>query len=475
MTTPSRFPPLLSSTSPEISLDALRTGAPVLWASELDRSTAASPASNGISQADIEKAVARISRFAPLLARLFPELEDSQGVIESALQPVPRLQSALGLPDLQGTLLIKSDHALPVAGSIKARGGIHEVLEHAETIALAHGLLAEGTASDYRLLATPVARALFGGYKVAVGSTGNLGLAIGVMASALGFQAVVHMSADAKQWKKDRLRRRGVEVVEHAGDYAEAVAAGRRAAEADPRCHFVDDEQSLSLLLGYAAAVPHLARQLADLGRPVDAEHPLFVYLPCGVGGAPGGIAFGLAQRYGPHAHCFFAEPTRSPCFLVEMLAGSPLLGHLGAHPSVYDVGQDNRTEADGLAVPRASELAADVVRQSIGGVYTVADETLFRHLHAAAVTEGVRIEPSAAAGLSGPAMLLGSTAGRDYLRRHGLEAHMAEATHIAWTTGGLFVPDEEYARFHARGALANASEATPAAPVSPHAGAATA
>jgi D-serine dehydratase len=266
------------------------------------------------------------------------------------------------------------------------------------------------------------------------------------------------MSADAKQWKKDRLRKRGVEVVEHAGDYEEAVAAGRTVAEADPACHFVDDEQSLSLLLGYAAGTPHLARQLADAGRAVDAEHPLFVYLPCGVGGAPGGIAFGLAQIYGPHVHCFFAEPTRSPCFLVQMLAGTPAFLHLGAHPSVYDVGLDNRTEADGLAVPRASDLAARMMRPLLAGVYTVEDETLFAHLHLAAQTADIRIEPSAAAGFSGPGMLTGTDAGRAYLAAHGLTAHMHNATHIAWTTGGLFVPDEEYARFLARGALASAA-----------------
>ena len=440
----------------ELTLEALKRGAPVLWASQMspqDRSGAAGPAATGIRRADVDATVARLRRFAPLLARLFPELVSQAGVIESELLPAPRLQAALGLAPENGTLMVKADHALPVAGSIKARGGIHEVLEHAEALGLAHGLLPQGLRSDYRLLDTPAARLLFGARKVAVGSTGNLGLAIGVMASALGFQAVVHMSADAKSWKKERLRRRGVEVVEHVGDYAEAVAAGRRAADADPHCHFVDDEQSLSLLLGYSAAVPHLARQLAEAGRTVDARHPLFVYLPCGVGGAPGGIAFGLAQVYGPHVHCFFAEPTRSPCFLVEMLAGTPLLSHLGAHPSVYDVGQDNRTEADGLAVPRASELAAAVVRPFLGGVFTVEDDTLFGHLHLAATTENIRIEPSAAAGFSGPAMLLGSAAGRDYLHRQGLEPHMARATHIAWTTGGLFVPDEEYAGFLARGA----------------------
>ncbi|XAH25362.1 D-serine ammonia-lyase [Xylophilus sp. GW821-FHT01B05] len=439
-------------------LDHLKSGRPVLWTSD-QRGRGGHRLS--ISSADVDATVARLARFAPLLAELFPELAPSAGVIESELLPVPRLQQALGMAPDFGTLLVKADHALPVAGSIKARGGIHEVLEHAEALAQRHGLLALD--GDYRSLASAEARALFARHQVAVGSTGNLGLAIGVMASALGFQAVVHMSADAKDWKKQRLRNRGVEVVEHAGDYAEAVAAGRRAADADPACHFVDDERSLSLLLGYAAAAPQLARQLDALGRKVDAAHPLFVYLPCGVGGAPGGIAFGLAQIYGPHVHCFFAEPTRSPCFMLQMLAGTPAFSHLGANPSVYDIGLDNHTEADGLAVPRASELAAAAVRPLLAGVYTVEDEALFPLLYQAAATENIRIEPSAAAGLPGPAMLRDSAAGQAYLRQHRLEALMPQATHIAWTTGGLFVPDEEYARFHARGAAV-----PPLSPVTP-------
>jgi D-serine dehydratase len=439
-------------------LQALKRGEPVLWTAPASRQTGLPAAGVGISQLDVKAAVARWRRFAPLLARLFPELQAQGGVIESELLPVPRLQSALHIPQDFGTLLVKADHSLPVAGSVKARGGIHEVLEHAEALALRHGLLTPD--GDYRVLAEAQARALFARHQVAVGSTGNLGLAIGVMAAALGFRAVVHMSADAKDWKKARLRARGVEVVEHAGDYAEAVAAGRRAAQADPACHFVDDERSRSLFLGYAAAAPHLARQLTALGRRVDAQHPLFVYLPCGVGGAPGGIAFGLAQLFGPHVHCFFAEPTRSPCFLLQMLAGTPGFEFLGEHPSVYDVGLDNRTEADGLAVPRASELAAAAAGPLLGGVYTVEDEALFGLLQAAAASEELRIEPSAAAGFAGPAMLRGTAAGQDYLDRHGLRPHLPASTHIAWTTGGLFVPQEEYARFLARGQGAAAASA---------------
>lgn len=410
------------------SLSLLCSAMPQLWRNPARRPAAGD---NSVSPQGMLEAQVRFARFAPLLARLFPELAASEGRIESDLLPVPTLQQALGLAPAQGRLWVKADHSLPVAGSIKARGGFHEVLEHAERLALQHGLISlEG---DYRLLAEPPARALFAQHQVAVGSTGNLGMAIGVMAAALGFRAVVHMSTDAKAWKKDRLRQHGVEVVEHGGDYELAVAAGRAQALADPRCHFVDDERSESLFLGYSAAALHLKDQLDAAGVVVDAQHPLLVFLPCGVGGAPSGIAWGLHQLFGGHVHCFFAEPVQSPCFLAHLLSPE------GSHCSVYDYGLTNRTEADGLAVPRASLLAAGVMRNILAGVFTVADATLFAHLALAQRTQGLRIEPSAAAGFSGPQHLQGS--------------HLAGpgATHIVWTTGGSLVPDAQYAEFLAK------------------------
>jgi len=435
----------------DFDLPGLLAGRPVLWTQlQAPPNPVHDEGAQALSPKAIESARLRLERFEPLLAQLFEGLQASGGQIESPLMATPKLQTALGLPASQGSLWVKADHLLPVAGSVKARGGTHEVIEFAEKLALQHGLI--GADGDYRALASPEARALFGQYTVAVGSTGNLGLAIGTMAAALGFRAEVHMSADAKAWKKARLRSRGVSVIEHTGDYADAVAAGRAVAAADPHAHFVDDERSTSLFLGYATAAAHLAAQLAEAGRQVDAQHPLFVYLPCGVGGAPGGVAYGLQQVFGPHVHCLLAEPTASPCFLVQRLAGWPGLPATGPHPSVYDIGLNNLTEADGLAVPRASTLAAAAVGAQIAGIYTVQDDTLMRHLWQAQASEGLRIEPSAAAGLSGPALLLNSASGRHYIQEKGLEEHMAQATHVAWLTGGMLMPEADYQGFVRRG-----------------------
>ena len=405
-------------------LPRLRAGEPVFWRNpEYERGEY--PAEFTLK--DMLDAEARLARFAPLLAQLFDEAAEHFGIIESRLLDVPKLAAAL----CDGArILLKADHDLPVAGSVKARGGIYNVLCFAESLCLKNGSLQIG--DDYRKMAEPEIRRLFGRYTVSVGSTGNLGLSIGTIAAALGFRASVHMSADAKEWKKRLLRSRGVEVLEYGGDYSTAVAQGRREAERDPYSYFVDDENSPELFLGYAVAAFRLRDQLRLRGIFPTPEQPLFVYLPCGVGGAPGGICFGLKMLFGKAVHCFFAEPVQSPCMTLGLVSGK----HDGI--SVYDIGLTNRTLADGLAVGRPSAFVGKIVRNLVSGCFTVRDGSLVEYQRLARATEGLKIEPSAAAGFAGPGMVLAS----GYLRERGLTPD--RILHLLWTTGGRYLPEVE-------------------------------
>ena len=429
-------------------LKALERETELLWLNPLRKPAAEARGQVPLTMADIDDAEARLARFAPFLTERFPELRETGGVIESALIPVPALKDRLNQrygAGLTGRLLLKQDSHLAVAGSVKARGGIYEVLKHAEDLALEHGLLS-GYEDDYRKLASPEARAFFSRFTVQVGSTGNLGLSIGITSAAVGFRVVVHMSADARQWKKDKLRAHGVTVVEYAADYGKAVEEGRALSDADPMSYFVDDENSADLFLGYAVAAKRLKGQLEALAVPVDEDHPLFVTIPCGVGGAPGGLTFGLKQLFGDHVHCFFAEPTQAPCMLLGMATG------LHNRIAVQDVGLTGLTHADGLAVGRPSGFVGRVMEPSLSGEVTLRDRRIYDYMRDLWETEDIFIEPSACAAMQGPVMLGRTEEGKQYLAKHGLTGKMENAAHILWATGGSMVPEdirEEYRNTH--------------------------
>ncbi|MED4650289.1 D-serine ammonia-lyase [Bacillus pseudomycoides] len=398
-----------------------------------------------LTQEDVRDAEERLKRFAPYIAKVFPETKGMNGIIESPLVRVPSMKQSLEQDYQQpilGELLLKCDSHLPISGSIKARGGIYEILKHAEELAFQHQMLT--IQDDYSILDSDKFRSFFSQYSIAVGSTGNLGLSIGIMSAKLGFNVTVHMSADAKEWKKDLLRSKNVTVIEYEADYSKAVEEGRLQANADPSCYFVDDENSHDLFLGYAVAASRLQKQLEELEITVNDEHPLFVYLPCGVGGGPGGVAFGLKLLYKDNAHCFFAEPTHSPCMLLGLMTG------LHDKISVQDIGIDNVTDADGLAVGRPSGFVGKTMEPFLSGSYTVSDEQLYKLLKKLVDTEGLHLEPSALAGMIGPIKLCKE--GTDYLLKHNLTEKVRKGTHIIWGTGGSMVPEEVRKQYYQKG-----------------------
>ena len=166
----------------------------------------------------------------------------------------------------------------------------------------------------------------------------------------------------------------------------------------------------------------------------IDETTPLYVYLPCGVGGGPGGVAFGLKLIFGDHVHCFFAEPTDSCCMMLGMATG------MHNAVSVSDFGMQNKTIADGLAVGRASGFVGRQMMSFIDGCYSVYDERMSALLKMLADTEGIRLEPSALAGMYGP-IILSKKCGS-----------LKRGYHLVWATGGSMVPDAEYQKYYKDG-----------------------
>jgi D-serine dehydratase len=413
---------------------------PVVWLNP-NRNSVNNLSSLPITKQDMENAAQLWERFAPFLANEFPETRVTKGIIESPLRKMTKMKNELNhnyAADISGELYLKCDNELPIAGSIKARGGVYEVLHYAEELAIEAGLVKNG--DDYAAFSSDKLKNFFSQFSIGVGTTGNLGLSIGIIGAKLGFHVSIYMSADAKQWKKDLLREKGATVLEFNRDFSEAILTGRQQTTKDPNAYFVDDENSKHLFLGYSVAAIWLKKQLEEEKIIVDAEHPLFVYQPCGVGGSPGGVAFGLKQIFGDAVHCFFVEPTHSPAVLIGLLTGEM------ENVCVQDFGIDNRTEGDGLAVGRPSRFASAISDKLISGVYTIEDNELYKLLAVLADSEGIYVEPSAAAGLNGPVEISAST----YAFQNNLDPQ--KVTHIVWATGGALVPKEDMKGFYDKG-----------------------
>lgn len=373
-----------------------------------------------ISFDEIVDAEDRLKRFAPYLKEAFKE-EKFDGIIESPIKKLNNVKEIIN-ENLKGEIFLKCDNLLPIAGSVKARGGIYEVLKHAEDVLIENKLL--NYSDDYEIIMNGNIKKFLSNYTISVGSTGNLGLSIGIMGTKLGFNVEVHMSIDAKKWKKDLLREKGAIVFEYKSDYSEAVKEGRKRALKDKNNYFIDDENSKNLFLGYAVAGLRLKKQFRENNINISNENKLFVYIPCGVGGGPSGIAYGLKYIFKDNIRIYFVEPTHSPCMLISMITG------LGNEIQVSDFNIDNITEADGLAVGRASKLATRLMKNIINGIYSIDDEKLFSYLSVLNKYENINLEPSATAGLV------------------GIEKNNQKGLHLVWATGGNLVPNEIFSAY---------------------------
>jgi D-serine dehydratase len=139
-----------------------------------------------------------------------------------------------------------------------------------------------------------------------------------------------------------------------------------------------------------------------------------------------------LKALYGSAVRCVFVEPVASACVFASLAVGH------GDPVSVYELGLDNDTIADGLAVPVASKLVLNSVGASIDAAVAVPDATMLEWVRRAWKDSGLRLEPSAAAAFAAVPLFLAAA-------REAGSALPPEATHVVWTTGGSQLPEDQF------------------------------
>ena len=77
----------------------------------------------------------------------------------------------------------------------------------------------------------------------------------------------------------------------------------------------------------------------------------------------------------------------------------------------------------------------------------------MYRMLAQLADTEGLKLEPSALAGMYGPVLMTSDSQFAAYPASAGIShAAMKQANHLVWATGGSMVPPEEMRAYYETG-----------------------
>jgi threonine dehydratase len=148
---------------------------------------------------------------------------------------------------------------------------------------------------------------------VVAASTGNHGLAVAVVAKALGVPCRVYVPATAAAAKLARLRAGGIEVIEVEGDPLLAELAAREVSEREPGTLLVPPYNDARVVLGQASVGLELLEQAWP---PPDS-----LYVAVGGGGLISGIALAVRARW-PHCRIVGCVPAASPAMAAAVAAG---------------------------------------------------------------------------------------------------------------------------------------------------------
>ena len=227
------------------------------------------------------------------------------------------------------------------------------------------------------------------------------------MAAALGFDAVVHMSADARNGRKTACVSAACASSSTPATARPSPPAGRRRW---PRRAATSSTTSNPSCCSSATPPPRAAWRGSWPRRAARSTPDIRCSSTSPAASAARRAASPMDSRRCTATTCIASSPSRWPrracwcswppaCRLHVRLRPGPGQPHRGRRPG-------------GRA---GVELVASLMTPQLGGVFTVSDDELYLNLLALKDSLDAEVEPSAAAAVSGPGWLQGSAAGRAY------------------------------------------------------------
>jgi threonine dehydratase len=223
---------------------------------------------------------------------------------------------------------LKLEH-LQHTGSFKARGALNRVLAAAE-------------------------RGQIGPAGVVAASGGNAGLAFAYAACKAGTTSRIFLPANAPEFKVDKLRALGAEVVQVGDRYHDAYQA------------MVVDAERTGALIGHAYDQLEVCAGQGTVGLELVGQIPEAIdVVLLAVGG--GGLMAGVAAAVEGTARVVGVEPENCPTLNAALAAGKPVDVAVGG------------VAADSLGATRIGTIAWEVAQRAQVGSVTVTDEDVVR------------------------------------------------------------------------------------------------
>jgi len=227
-----------------------------------------------------------------------------------------------------------------------------------------------------------------GGYVCA--SAGNFGQGMAFAARKRSYRMTVFAATNANEFKVERMRALGAEVVLSGNDFDAAKEVAIRHAE-ETGSFYVED----GVLSAIAEGAGTIALELTQTSEALDA-----VLVPLGNGALINGIGTWL-RRASPHTRVIGVCAAGAPSMEISWRAGKPI--NTGSTSTI----------ADGIAVRIPVPEALALMRETVDDVTLVTDEQILKAMQLLLVEEGFAAEPAGAAGLAALANMCDDLAGQ--------------------------------------------------------------